>query len=212
METTYYPVFLQLKNKLCVVIGGGDVAARKTASLIEAGATVRVVSPQLSPELEELVAAGRLEAIRVPYTKESVAGAFLVISATSDPQVNRQVANHCQESGILVNVVDAPMLCDFIVPASFKRGPLTVAVSTGGSLPAMARKIRRKLELDFDEAYGELLTALGQARTRVLRDVPDPKVRKEIFTALAADDLLTTLRQEGRSALEEKITQIIKKA
>ena len=211
METTYYPVFLQLKNKLCVVIGGGGVAARKTASLLDAGATVRVVSPQLTPELEELAAAGRFEAIRAPYSQESIAGAFLVISATSDTDVNRQVAHHCRESGILVNVVDAPTLCDFIVPASLKRGPLTVAVSTGGSLPAMALKIRHKLELDFDEAYGELLTALGEARTRVLRDVPDPQKRKEIFTALAADDLLTTLRREGRIALEDKITQIIKK-
>ncbi|MDW7651343.1 MAG: bifunctional precorrin-2 dehydrogenase/sirohydrochlorin ferrochelatase [Bacillota bacterium] len=210
METTYYPVFFQLKNKLCVVIGGGDVAARKAASLLAAGAAVRVVSPDLHPELESLAASGRIEALRCPYTKESLAGATLVIAATSRADVNREAAADCRALGIPVNVVDAPGLCDFIVPATLRRGPLTIAVSTGGSMPAMAKKIRRRLEEEFDEAYGELLDALGEARTRVLRDVEDPARRKAIFTALSGGDLLTVLRQEGRSELDKQIDEIIK--
>ena len=209
MDTNYYPIFLQLNNKLCVVIGGGDVATRKVTALLESNATVRVISPQLSPELEALSDAGRIEACRHAYTADSLSGAYLVIAATSSPAVNRQAAAHCGANNIPINVVDAPELCDFIVPATVKRGPLTIAVSTGGNLPAMARQIRQKLESEFDEAYGELLTALGEARTRVLRDIDDPIRRKQIFTTLANADLLTTLRQQGRTALELKIEQII---
>lgn len=209
MDTNYYPIFLQLHHKLCVVIGGGEVATRKVTTLLECNATVRVISPQLTPELEALADAHRLEALRHPYTPESLAGAYLVIAATSSPAVNRQVATHCHANNIPINVVDAPELCDFIVPATVKRGPLTIAVSTGGNLPAMARHIRQVLATEFDEVYGELLTALGEARARVLRDINDPVQRKQIFTTLVTTDLLTTLRQEGRTALELKIEQII---
>ncbi|EEG77746.1 precorrin-2 dehydrogenase/sirohydrochlorin ferrochelatase family protein [Dethiobacter alkaliphilus] len=209
MEKNYYPVFLQLKNKQCVVVGGGDVAARKVAALLACDAVVRVISPEIVPELQTLADTNRIEAICRPYTRESLADAFIVIAATNNHQVNQLVAEHCHEDGIPVNVADAPHLCDFIVPATIRRGPLTIAVSTGGTLPAMAKKIRRQLENDFDEAYGELLTALGQARTQVLDQIPDSARRKRIFTALAAEDLLSTIHQGGRAALDRRIAEII---
>lgn len=209
MEKTFYPIFLQLKNKICVVVGGGDVAARKVTALLECGAVVRVVSPDLLPELAARAASNLIQVSRLPFNEESLTDAFIVIAATNNRLVNRQVAEYCRDRGILVNVVDAPDLCDFIVPATVRRGPLTLAVSTGGKLPAMARKIRIKLEEDFDEAYGELLTALGEARTQVLTEVTDSARRKRIFTTFAKEDLLSIIHKGGHAALEIRIQEII---
>ncbi|MBS3887341.1 MAG: bifunctional precorrin-2 dehydrogenase/sirohydrochlorin ferrochelatase [Dethiobacter sp.] len=205
----YYPVFLALQGKLCLVVGGGDVAARKVASLLECGAAVRVVSPTLLPELETLTEQGQIAADRRPYAPNDIGGASLVIAATNQPAVNRLVALHCQQRKIPVNVVDAPELCDFLVPATIRRGPLTIAVSTGGTLPAMARKIRRKLEEDFDQNYGLLLAALGFARSRVLEEIVDSGRRKRIFCVLAAADLLSVVEAEGVAALEKEIERLI---
>lgn len=205
----YYPVFLALQGKLCLVVGGGDVAARKVASLLECGAAVRVVSPTLLPELETLTEQGQIAADRRPYAPDDIGGASLVIAATNQPAVNRLVALHCQQRKIPVNVVDAPELCDFLVPATIRRGPLTIAVSTGGTLPAMARKIRRKLEEDFDQNYGLLLAALGFARSRVLEEIVDSGRRKRIFCVLAAADLLSVVEAEGVAALEKEIERLI---
>jgi precorrin-2 dehydrogenase / sirohydrochlorin ferrochelatase len=209
MDNNYYPVFLQLANKRCLVVGGGDVATRKAASLQECGAAVCVVSPAVTPALQEMAAGGGLEIILRPFAVEDVHDAALVIAATNQPEVNRAVARACRERQIPVNVVDAPQESSFIVPAAIRRGPLTLAVSTGGTLPAMARKIRQDLENQFDEAYGELLTVLGETRTRVLAEIPDPAARRRIFTALAAADLLTVLRTHGPEALRQNIEQII---
>ena len=205
----YYPVFLALQGKLCLVVGGGDVAARKVASLLECGASVRVVSPTLLPELETLAGEGQITALRRPFTSADTTGASLVIAATNQPAVNRLVALDCRQKKIPVNVVDAPELCDFLVPATIRRGPLTIAVSTGGTLPAMARKIRRKLEEDFDQNYGLLLAALGSARSRVFAEIADSGRRRRIFSALAAADLLSVIQTEGVAALEEEIERLI---
>lgn len=209
MNTNYYPVFLQLNNKLCVIVGGGDVAVRKAATLLECGAAVRVVSPVFAPELEALTVSGQIEAIRTPFDATALKNAYLVIAATSDVGVNHYVADCCRERGIPVNVVDAPELCDFIVPATIRRGPLTIAVSTGGNAPAMARQIRERLEEEFDEAYGDVLLALGEARTRILNEIPDPARRKRLFTALARADLVSARRSGGADALHKEIESII---
>lgn len=205
----YYPVFLVLQGKFCLVVGGGEVAARKVASLLECGAVVRVVSPTLLPELAALTDEGQISASRRPFVPDDTDGANLVIAATNQLAVNRMVAVHCRQKKIPVNVVDAPELCDFLVPATIRRGPLTIAVSTGGALPAMARKIRRKLEEDFDQNYGLLLAALGSARNRVLEEIDDPGRRKRIFCILAAADLLSVIEEEGVVGLEEEINRLI---
>lgn len=207
--TNYYPVFFRLQGKLCLVAGGGGVAARKVAALLECGADIRVVSPVLHPELEALAKEGQITVICRPFTQADINGASLVIAATNKPAVNRQIAFECQQQKIPVNVVDAPELCDFLVPATIRRGPLTLAVSTGGTLPAMARKIRQKLEEDFDQDYGLLLEALGAARSRVLGEIADSGRRKRIFAALAAADLLSHIREEGLASLEEQINRLI---
>jgi len=203
-----YPVFLKLRNKLCVVVGGGKVAARKAASLLDSGADVRVVSPELTPALRELAAQGRIAWRAGPYSVEALAGAFLVVGATGEAAVNRQVAADCETRGLPVNIVDAPELCSFIVPAVVKRGSLVIAVSTGGASPALSRRIREQLEEQFDESYSVLLAALGEARARVRQNVPDPVRRKEIFAALYEPDLLSVLKQDGTAALFARINEI----
>ncbi len=205
----YYPAFLKLDNRLCVVVGGGEVATRKTLALLECHAVVRVVSPLLSPRLAALADAGLIEYLEREYEAGALAGAFLAVAATGSKDVNQNVAAHCAEFNIPVNVVDAPELGSFIAPAAFRRGPLTVAVSTAGSAPAVARSIKRRLEEMLDESYGELLVILADTRRRVLNEVEDPHKRKEIFIALADEELLTVLRDGGKEALHTRIDQII---
>lgn len=190
-------------------MGGGEVAARKVASLLDCGASVSVVSPQILPELAALAEAGKITVSPQAYDTPLISGACLVIAATNDAAVNNRVALDCGESGIWVNVADAPELCDFILPATIRRGPLTIAVSTAGTLPAMAKRIRETLESEFDQAYGELLEVLGEARSHVLREVADPLRRKQIFTRLATEDLLSLLRRQGHDALKNRIAEII---
>jgi precorrin-2 dehydrogenase/sirohydrochlorin ferrochelatase len=205
----YYPVFLKVQDKVCLVAGGGSVAARKVKSLLECGATVRIVSPELTPTLRELVEQGRAGWVPEPYSEEALADAFLVVAATGDAAVNRQVAADCERRGLPANIVDAPELCSFVVPAVVRRGELVIAVSTGGASPALARRIREQLEAQFDETYSVLPAALGAARDYIRQNVPDPVRRKELLTALGAADLLAVLKEGGPAALSACINNII---
>jgi precorrin-2 dehydrogenase/sirohydrochlorin ferrochelatase len=204
----YYPVFLKVRDKLCLVVGGGSVAARKIGSLLEYGGAVRVVSPELSPSLRELAETERISWVPEPYSAESLDGAFLVVAATGNPAVNRQVAADCERRGLPANIVDAPELCSFVVPAVVRRGELAIAVSTGGASPALARRIRQQLEAQFDETYSVLLAALGAARNYIRQNVPDPVRRKALLTALGEADLLSVLKEQGPGALSDCINKI----
>jgi precorrin-2 dehydrogenase/sirohydrochlorin ferrochelatase len=205
----HLPLMLKVQDKLCLVVGGGNVAARKAGMLLEYGATVLIVSPELTPPLQELVKEGLIGWLARPYGKEALDGAFLVVAAAGDPTVNRQVAADCERRGLPVNVVDAPELCTFIVPAVVKRGELLIAVSTAGTSPALARCIREELEKQFDETYSVLLAALGAAREYVKQNIPDPVRRKAVLTALAEAELLSVLKEEGTGALSASINTII---
>ncbi len=185
------------------------MATRKTLALLECHAVVRVISPRLSPRLTNLADAGLIEYMANEYEAGALAGAFLAVAATGSKDVNQNVAADCSALNIPVNVVDAPELGSFIAPAAFRRGPLTVAVSTAGSAPALAGSIKRQLEVLFDESYGELLAILADTRRRVQNEVAEPHRRKEIFIALADEELLTVLRDGGKEALHTRINQII---
>jgi siroheme synthase-like protein len=165
----YYPVSLDVDGKRCVIVGGGDVALRKVRSLLEHGALVQVISPELCAGLQELSDSGRIMALERPYAGGDAAGAFVVVAATDDIDINRKVAAEAERRGILVNVVDMPNLSNFIVPSHLRRGDLSIAVSTGGASPALARRIRERLESDFGEDYEKLLSLAGQARAELRR-------------------------------------------
>ncbi len=190
----YFPLFLDLRGSRVVVIGGGAVAERKVRLLLECGADVTVVAPQLTSGLRELAADGRLRHEARAYRPGDFDGAVLAFVAVDDPEASEAAAKDAEAAGVLVNVVDRPDQCGFIVPSVLRRGRLTIAVSTGGSSPAWARKIRERLEAEFGEEYARLLEAAARVRMRCLSEIPDPARRREALERLADDSLLDLAR------------------
>jgi precorrin-2 dehydrogenase/sirohydrochlorin ferrochelatase len=220
--TEYYPVFLNLKNKLCVVIGGGKVAERKVISLLKAGAKVKIISPEVTETLKKLIQTHNLQWEKRPYQEEDLKEAFLVIAATNSPEVQVRVFQEAEEKGIPCNVVDKPELCSFIVPSVVQRGDHLIAISTGGASPAVARRIREKLESLFGEEYTIYLRLMRKIREKVLAKnlSPEEKERKLQTFALAPlpeyiknrdfDLLATLLEKEGLSELIPEINILCK--
>lgn len=160
----YYPIFLELSDRRCVVIGGGEVAERKAEGLLEAGASVTVISPALTPRLEFLEAQGRIKHVKRHYDIGDLAGFQLAFVATDDRAVNGVVALEGRSRGIWVNAADDPANCDFILPSVLRRGELVVAVATGGVSPALSRVIREELEAYFTEDYAALTQVVAEVR------------------------------------------------
>ena len=196
-----YPVSLiGLAQRQVVVVGGGAVAARKVATLLEADARVTVISPDLTSELEALVEAGRIAALNRPSREGDLAAAFLVIAATDDAEVNRAVWREADRRGCLINVVDDLAHSNFIVPAVVRRGELTLAVSTGGDSPALARRLREQLEAEIGPEYGELVALLGELRPDLLARFAPGRARLAAALRLVDSDLLDVIRAEGVEA------------
>ena len=158
--TVFYPIFLDLDGKRCVVVGGGEVANRKARKLLQARAEVVVISPEIKPELASVAT----EVRRRPYRGGDLKGAFLVFAATNRREVNAAVAQEAHERGIPVNVADKPIEGDFALPSTLRRGQLQVAVSTGGASPTLARRIRRELEDAFGFEWAGVVEGLSRAR------------------------------------------------
>lgn len=192
-----YLISLDLTNKKCLVVGGGNVAERKVLSLLECGALVYVVSPDLTPVLKSLFEESLIQYRQGKYQSYDLADKFLVIGAAGTETVNRQVADDCAQRNLIVNIVDDPTKGSFFVPASLKRGSLTIAVSTGGKSPLLARKIKEELENAYGTHYEEFLDLLGYLREDVIKNVADPEKKKKILENLVNDDVLNMLK-EGR--------------
>ena len=165
----YYPVFLDLKGRRCVIVGGGEIAERKIASLLECGADVTMVSPQVTPGIRGRAEAGDVRWEAREYVDGDLKGAFLAIASTDDEGVNRAVHDEASREGIVLNVVDRTALCSFIAPAVVRRGEVTVALSTGGASPALARKLRETLEKSEVLKYASLAGVLSSARSEIRR-------------------------------------------
>ena len=163
----YYAAFLALEERRCLVVGGGVVAERKVEGLLAAGARVLVVSPTLTPALTALAARGAVRYRARRFEPCDVRGCTLVVAATGAVAVDDAVAAAARRRRSLVNVVDRPAACDFILPSVLRRGDLQIAVSTGGRSPALAREIRRRLEAEIGEDYAALVTRVGRARARL---------------------------------------------
>ncbi|HYL58360.1 MAG TPA: bifunctional precorrin-2 dehydrogenase/sirohydrochlorin ferrochelatase, partial [Candidatus Acidoferrales bacterium] len=184
------------------VIGGGEVAARKVDSLLEAGAEVTLVSPSLGPAMKLLVARGRVTLIERAYRSGDLNGCELAYAATDDPELHRQIAAEAKALGILINVADEPELCSFIAPAIVKQGALQIAISTGGASPAFAARLRRELEDKFGIEYSRVLEVLRAARTRLHRAAIDPEERMARLKALADSSLLDAIAAGDRDTVE----------
>lgn len=195
-----YPVCLDISDKLCVVVGGGRVAERKVLGLLAAGAQVRVVSPELTDLLAEMVENSSIEWLARGYQQGDVVGAVLVFAATDRREVQEAVVLEANREGRPVNVIDEPENCTFQVPAVVRRGDLILAVSTGGRSPAVAAMVRRRLAESFGEEYGLLLELMSRIREQVLSDDRDCAARKILFQNVLHDDIVLWI-QNGRSDL-----------
>lgn len=204
----YYPICLNITNKRCIVVGGGEVGARKVKGLLECGASVSVVGRELNPYLEEIREAGKIEHLCEDYRAGHLRGAFLVIGATDSEDINRKIYEDALSLGIMVNIADDPGRCDFILPAVARQGDLAVAVSTGGKSPALARKLRDEFESSLGPEYGTLARLLGELRKKVLASCSDPADNKRKFEALIESDILRHIREKNWEAAGKCVRDI----
>lgn len=186
----YYPAYLDLRGHPCVVIGGGEIAERKITTLLDAGARVTVVSPTLTAALAGLADTHEIVHHPRPYRRGDLAGAWLAYAAVGDDIVHAAIAAEAAEARVFLNVVDRPQLCSFIVPAILDRDPVSIAVSTGGASPALAKRLAAELAKTVGPEWRLAAMVLGALRTRVA----EGEARARAFSALADTPLLAALR------------------
>lgn len=200
-----YPVFLQMEGKNCLVVGGGSVGLRKVQALLECGAWVEVVSPQVCSQLEDLAQAGRIRLTLRPFQDGDERGRFLVFAATGDTELNQHIAQLCHAVQGWLNAVDDAAHCDFYVPALLRRGDVTVAVSTAGSSPLLAGKLRDEIAAVCGEEWGALAQILGEVRERVTTSGLDYAGKKALYASLLQQDFLELLRQGKEEEVRERV-------
>ena len=206
----YYPIFLNLEGRRCLVVGAGKVAVRKVGSLIDAGARVEVLSPKANKEIESWADEGRISLNKKEFEPWDLEGFFLVIGATGDREVNRQIFKAAEDYGMLANIVDDPELCNFYLPAVVQRGEFQLAISTGGASPMLARRVREDLEGSFGSVFGELAKEMAVLRNWLREKVPDIEKRKvfwdyfvdlEFFRQLDSENISEKLMERAQECL-----------
>jgi precorrin-2 dehydrogenase/sirohydrochlorin ferrochelatase len=205
----YFPVCLRIAGRRCIVIGGGRVGERKALALLEYGAQVTVISPELTGELVALQRQGRLAWLARGYEEGDLAAAFLVIAATDDPLVQERVHAEAEVGNILLNVADVPRWCNFILPATVRQGDLSLAISTSGRSPALASRLRRELEGWFGPEYAVLLDILGGLREQVLAGGRPHPENKEILGRLAEPQLAVWIREGHWDRIAGHIREVL---
>lgn len=202
----FYPIHLNVKGKKCVIIGGGKVAYRKACRLKESGADVVVVSLEIC---SEMVNEEGLVLIKREYDECFLDDALLVIAATDNEAINKKVLLDAEKRNIMVNVVDYPERCSFIVPSTINRGDLCISISTGGASPAVAKRIREWLEAAFGKEYEEYLDLLTKMRSVAMSRVEDSVKRRKILQRLAEKDIFDIVKDDGIESAEAKMREII---
>jgi precorrin-2 dehydrogenase/sirohydrochlorin ferrochelatase len=205
----YYPVQLDVQDRRCLVVGGGAVGTRKVAGLLECGARVRVVSPEVDPALRELAAQEAIELHRRAYRPSDLIGMFLVIGATDDETLNRRVSRDAGKHGVLCNIADRPEICNFILPAVVRRGDLVITVSTSGSSPALAKQLRQSLEAQFGAEYADLLCLMRAIRRKLLRREHAPEVHKPLFEKLLGSGILELIRAGRTDRIDALLSDVL---
>jgi precorrin-2 dehydrogenase/sirohydrochlorin ferrochelatase len=193
----FYPMFLKIRGKRCVVVGGGQVALRKVRVLLEYGANIEVISPDPCPELIELEGRGEIGILKRQYQPGDLKKALIAIAATDSSNLNQQVIKEAQGGATLVNAVDDLENSDFIVPSYLRQGDMTIAVSTAGRSPALARKIRTRLEKEYGDEYASLVRLVGEVRAEVRRQ--KVKVSGEDWQEALDLDLILGLLRKGEA-------------
>ena len=206
---TYYPVYIQLRDQPCVVIGGGKIAEGKVDGLLDVQAAVTVISPALTPHLHELVEEKRITYIPRAYQPGDLSGAFLVICATDRPDINHQVWQEATANHQLVNVVDDTPRCNFIAPSILRKGDLTVAISTSGKAPALAVRLKERLQRELGPEYERFLELAGELREPLARHIPDFERRRSLWYELVDSELLDVLAAGDEGQAREIISRVV---
>ena len=205
----YYPAFIDIENKKVLVAGGGQVAKRKIEAFIEFGAKVNVLSISLCPDLERLSKNGQINFLGSEFHESHLDGMLIVVAATNNKEFNKKLSISAKKRGILVNAVDQPEDCNFIVPSIVRRGNLLIAVSTCGKSPALAKKIRSDLESAFDDSYSIYLELLGNLRKAVLNcGLPKP-ITCDIFKILVNSNILDCIRTKDDDGIIKILKEIL---
>ena len=205
----YYPVSLDIKNRKCLVVGGGGVGTRKVATLLDCGAKVTVVSPDVSGQLLALANNGSIVLEKRSYRKTDLDGMFLVIGTTDDEELNRQISIDAEKLNMLCNIADRPKVCNFILPSIVNRGDLTISISTSGKSPALAKKLRIELEEQFGNEYAELLRLMGAIRKTLLSQKHEPEAHKHLFEQLISRGLLDIIRGNRKDEIDSLLCEVL---
>ncbi len=206
---SYYPIFVQLQGEKALVVGGGSVARRKVETLLEYGASVRIVSRVLCPKLERLAEKEEIRFLGEEFRETFLEGIFLVIAATDDKELNHRISRAARARGLLINAVDQPEDCNFIVPSIVNRGNLQIAISTSGKSPAMAKKIRKELEARFGMEYEVFLSLMGRIREAVLPMGFSQKENGAIFQRIIDAGLLDMIARGDTKGAEAALSELL---
>ena len=204
----YYPVNLDIQNRKCLVVGGGSVSTRKVMTLLECGAIITVVSPDVSEELLELAEKKMIELKKRHYEASDINGIFLVIGATDNEELNWQINKDAERQYKLCNIADRPEACNFILPSIVNRGNLVIAISTSGKSPAFAKKMRQDLEKEFGEEYDEFLQLMGAIRKKALSEKHEPEAHKHLFEQLINRGLVDMVRNHDEERINSLLLEI----
>ena len=195
-------MFLKLAERRCLVVGAGSIGESKIASLLNAGANIRVVAPEASPQVRAWAAANRIEWRKRNFRPSDLDKMFLVVAATSSHELHKQIFREARKRHVICNIVDVPSLCDFFYPAVVQRGALQIAISTSGQSPALAQRLRKKLENQFAPEYKKWLEDLGKAREKLFAQNLNPKERTSRLHQLAsAKAFQAFLRKRSKSKI-----------
>jgi precorrin-2 dehydrogenase/sirohydrochlorin ferrochelatase len=205
----YYPVNLDIRNRKCLVVGGGAVGTRKVMTLLDCGAKVTVVSNDVTPQLYKLADNGSIVLKKRPYQISDLEEMFLVIGATDNPDLNRQIHTGAERLGMLCNIADRPEVCNFILPAIVNRGDLIIAISTSGKSPAFAKKMRKDIEKKFGTEYAEFLKLMGRIRNKLLSEDHEPEAHKPLFEKLIQRNLVKMIKDRDIAAVNSLLFEIL---
>ncbi len=204
----YYPVYLDVKERCCVIVGGGQIAEGKIAALLECGAQIRMISPEVTDEVQDMADTGVLRLEKREYRDGDLEGAFIAIAATDDSSLNRRIAQEAEERNVPLNVVDVTHLCTFIAPAVVRRGEVTAAISTGGLSPALARKLREELQASPALDYADMAPMLSEVRLELRQE--ETVVAADHWQTCLNRDILALYykdRDAAKKALKEALLQ-----
>ena len=207
----YYPIMLDVRNRIALVIGGDRIAAEKATNLSLCGAHVTVMAPEFCTELHDLERNGAISLRYKAYEPGDLAGAFVVIAATThDPSLSQAIWHEAQERGQLLNIVDMPAYCNFILPSILRRGQLTISVSTEGASPSLAKRIRQQLEDYFPQAYTTYLQIAGIARVNIKKAGLSYQERDDFFRDFFASDILELLIKDDEAEALENTVRLLR--